>query len=61
MRDELVRKVATLGSLSDAARWARSAIGAKNTLAAPDARLVRLAFELRLSALKGGVPRPEEL
>jgi hypothetical protein len=51
MRDELVREVASLGSLAEAAKWARTAISAKNRLNASDSRLVELAFELRLSAL----------
>jgi hypothetical protein len=51
-RDELVREVAGLGSMAEAAQWARSALPAKNTLTASDARLLEVAFELRLSALE---------
>src|SRR5439155_254112 len=42
-----------------AAQWARSALAAKNTLTASDARLVQVAFELRLSALEA-VKRPQD-
>jgi hypothetical protein len=54
MREQLVREVAGLASTAEAARWARSALPAKNTLIASDARLLELAFELRLSAFEGG-------
>ncbi len=54
LRDRLVHEVAGLGSADVAVEWARSALAAKNTLTASDARLVQLAFELRLSALQGG-------
>jgi ERF superfamily protein len=50
LRDELVGEVASLRSAAEAARWARTALPAKNTLTASGARLVELAFELRLSA-----------
>jgi hypothetical protein len=53
LRDQLVREVADLSSSAEAARWARTALGAKNTLTASDARLLEVAFELRLSALEG--------
>src|SRR6266498_1379217 len=54
LRDRLVREVASIGSAEAGAEWARQALRAKNTLTASDARLVQLAFELRLSALEGG-------
>src|SRR2546422_6762057 len=50
LRDELVREVAWIGSPAAAARWARTALPAKNTLPAWDARLIEGAFGLRLSA-----------
>ena len=50
LRDQLVREVASLGSSAEAAKWARTALPGKNTLTASDARLVEVAFELRLSA-----------
>jgi hypothetical protein len=59
MRDELVREVASLGSLVEAAKWARTAISAKDKLSASDSRLVELAFELRLSALEDETPRTD--
>jgi hypothetical protein len=52
LRDALVREVAKLGSPSKAAHWARTALAAKNTLTTSDARLVELAFELRLSGFE---------
>jgi hypothetical protein len=51
MRDRLVREIATIGSAEEGAEWAYKALPAKNTLTASDARLVQLAFELRLSGL----------
>src|SRR5437764_334098 len=52
LRDRLVQEVAGLGPAKAAAEWARGALPAKNTLIASDARLVQVAFELRLSALE---------
>jgi hypothetical protein len=52
-REELVREIASLPSPDEAAHWARTALEAKNRLTASDARLVEVAFELRLSALAG--------
>jgi hypothetical protein len=40
-----------IGSAAEAAQWARTALPAKNTLTASDARMVEVAFELRLSSL----------
>src|SRR5947208_9102902 len=60
LRDRLVREIAGLGSADAGAEWAREALPAKNTLTASDARLVQLAFELRLSAL-GRVPEENAL
>jgi hypothetical protein len=55
-RKELIREIASLPSAEEAAQWARSALGTKNRLTASDARLVELAFELRLSVLAGKQP-----
>jgi hypothetical protein len=52
LRDQLVREVACIGSPAEAAQWARTALPGKNTLTGSDARLVEVAFELRLSALE---------
>jgi hypothetical protein len=60
LRDQLVREVAGIGSAQAAAAWARSALPAKNTLTASDARLVQVAFELRLSALETDGGRPQD-
>jgi hypothetical protein len=53
LRDRLAREIADISTAEAGAEWARSALAAKNTLTASDARLVQLAFELRLSALEG--------
>jgi hypothetical protein len=52
LRDALVHEIASLGSSADAAQWARTALAAKNTLTPSDARLLEVAFELRLSVLE---------
>ncbi len=66
LRDQLVREVASVGSAAEAVQWARTALPVKNKLTAPDARVVELAFDLRLSAFetegaarKAGQPSPE--
>jgi hypothetical protein len=60
LRDRLVHEIAALSSAEAGAVWARSALPAKNTLSASDARLVQVAFELRLSALEGDGERPQD-
>jgi ERF superfamily len=52
MRDQLVREVASLSSAVEAAQWARTALPAKNTLTASDARMLEVAFALRLSSFE---------
>ena len=52
LRDKLVREITRVGSSEHAAEWARTALAAKNTLTASDARLVDVAFELRLSSFE---------
>src|SRR5437899_869174 len=52
MRDHLVHEVASVASAAEAAQWARTALPVKNKLTAPDARVVELAFDLRLSAFE---------
>src|SRR5216683_6991926 len=66
MRDQLVHEVASVASAAEAAQWARTALPVKNKLTAADARVVELAFDLRLSAFetegaarKAGQPSPE--
>src|SRR5262249_23626098 len=51
LRDRLVHEVSGLASVEVAAEWARSALAAKNTLTASDARLVQVPFELPPSLL----------
>src|SRR5262249_2474113 len=51
LRDRLLKEIAALPSEDNAADWAQRALGAKNQLTAADARLLQVAFELRLSAL----------
>jgi hypothetical protein len=52
LRDRLVREIAGITSADEGFDWAYQALSKKNTLTASDARLVQLAFELRLSALE---------
>src|SRR5216683_5766532 len=52
LRDRLIHEIPSLGSAEEAAQWARTALAAKNTLTASDARLLEVAFRLRLSALE---------
>jgi hypothetical protein len=47
-----VREVASVGSPTAAAQWARTALPAKNSLTASDARVVEVAFGLRLSSFE---------
>src|SRR5262249_52067584 len=51
LRDRLLKEIAALPSEDSAADWAQRALAAKNQLTASDARLLQVAFELRLSAL----------
>jgi hypothetical protein len=50
LRDRLLGEIAALPSEDSAADWAQWALTAKNQLTAADARLLQVAFELRLSA-----------
>src|SRR3984893_11918048 len=57
LRDRLLGEIATLQSEDGATKWAREALGAKNRLSAPDAKMLEDAFESRLSdflLLSGG-------
>jgi hypothetical protein len=51
LRDRLLKEIAALPSEDSATDWAQRALAAKNRLTASDARLLEVAFELRLSAL----------
>jgi hypothetical protein len=51
LRDRLLGEIAVLPSEDSATDWAQRALVAKNQLTASDARLLEVAFELRLSAL----------
>jgi hypothetical protein len=51
LRDRLLKEIAALISEDSATVWAQRALVAKNQLTASDARLLEVAFELRLSAL----------
>ena len=51
LRDRLLKEIAALSSEDSATDWAQRALAAKNQLTASDARLLEVAFELRLSAL----------
>jgi len=59
LRDRLVREISAIEDAERAAHWAHTALAAKNTLTASDARLVQVAFELRLSALEGDAEQHE--
>src|SRR5262249_48766248 len=49
--DRLLKEIAALSSEDSATDWAQRALAAKNQLTAADARLLQVAFELRLSVL----------
>jgi hypothetical protein len=51
LRDRLLKEIAALPSEDSATDWAQRALVAKNQLTGSDARLLEVAFELRLSAL----------
>jgi ERF superfamily len=51
LRDQLLKEIAALTSEDSATDWAQRALVVKNRLTASDARLLEVAFELRLSAL----------
>jgi ERF superfamily len=51
LRDRLLKEIAALTSEDSATDWAQRALVAKNQLTGSDARLLEVAFELRLSAL----------
>jgi hypothetical protein len=51
LRDRLLKEITALPSEDSATDWAQRALAAKNQLTASDARLLEVAFELRLSAL----------
>jgi hypothetical protein len=51
LREKLLTELGNINSADLAAAWAREALSAKNSLTAPDAKLVEDAFERRLSEL----------
>src|SRR6266851_3017373 len=51
LREKLLTELGNITSADLAAVWAREALSAKNSLTAPDAKLVEDAFERRLSEL----------
>jgi ERF superfamily len=51
LRETLIAQIAKLGSHDATVSWARTALAAKNSLTAGDAKLVEEAFEERLSVL----------
>jgi hypothetical protein len=50
LRERLIHEVAGLNSAAEATQWVRTVLPTKSTLTASDARLLEVAFELRLSA-----------
>ena len=55
LRDKLLAEVASLTSTEHAVTWATQALPAKNSLIAADAKLLKEAFEQKLSGLSSGV------
>ena len=49
LRDQLLTELKEIGSAEEAANWAHRVLGAKNSLAAADARQVEDAFRVRLT------------
>jgi hypothetical protein len=68
LRESLVEQIATINSADEAATWAHRKLPAKNTLTAPDAKIVEQRFQARLSKIceqpildeKSGSPAPGE-
>jgi hypothetical protein len=54
LRDRLLAELDNLKSVDEATTWAHRSLGAKNTLAAIDARLIEQRFGERLSAFGEG-------
>jgi hypothetical protein len=55
LRDKLLAEVASLTSTELAVTWATQALPAKNSLIAADAKLLKEAFEQKLSGLSSRV------
>jgi len=53
LREQILLELHNLASTEDAATWAHRTLGAKNSLAADDARQVENAFQARLVILQG--------
>jgi hypothetical protein len=49
-RDQLLSEMANLGSSDELIAWAQHSLGLKNTLTAPDARVIEEAFEKKIKA-----------
>jgi hypothetical protein len=59
LRDQLLNQLDEVGSVEDAAVWARRILPAKNTLSAADACRVEDAFRTRLAELNDRAGEPE--
>jgi hypothetical protein len=53
LRDRLIAGLEDIGSVEEAANWARLVIGPKSTLVAADAKLVEERFEQKLTGFEG--------
>ena len=51
LRESLIEQLAAINSADEAALWAQRNLPAKNTLTAPDAKMVEERFKERLSAI----------
>jgi ERF superfamily len=54
LRESLIEQLAAINSEDEAAAWAHRNLPAKNTLTAPDAKMVEERFQARLSAIRDG-------
>jgi ribosomal protein L44E len=51
LRESLIEQIATINSADEAAAWAHRNLPAKNTLTAPDAKIVEEHFQARLAKI----------
>ena len=56
LRESLIEQIATINSADEAAAWAHRNLPAKNTLTAPDAKIVEEHFQARLAKISEQAP-----
>src|SRR6516164_10437496 len=56
LRESLIEHIATINSADEAAAWAHRNLPAKNTLTAPDAKIVEEHFQARLAKISEQAP-----